>query len=161
VIRKLRVTVGRPLRKLAWEGERLRWRLFHPITLGARVILLREDEVLLIRHTYRSGWFFPGGGVEKDESLEAAARREAKEEAGATVRSLQLLGMYSNFREAKSDHVAIFWSRDFDLVEAEANDEIAERRWFPLAALPEDLSPSTRKRLAELAAGGPARAGEW
>ncbi len=104
------------LRRLAWEGERLRWRLFHPITLGARIILLRDDRVLLVEHTYRPGWYLPGGGVDKGESLEECIRREAEEEAGATVRSLQLFGIYSAFSEEKSDHVAIFVSRDFDCV---------------------------------------------
>lgn len=159
--RKLLDGAGTPIRKLAWEGERLRWRLFHPLTLGARVILLRGDEVLLIRHTYRRGWYFPGGGVEKRETLEAAACREAEEEAQATVRSVELLGVYANFGEGKSDHVAIFVARDFDTREFVPNNEIAERAWFRLDSLPESLSPATRRRLAELAEGGPARAGTW
>jgi 8-oxo-dGTP pyrophosphatase MutT (NUDIX family) len=152
---------GIPIRKLAWEGERLRWRLFHPVTLGARVILLRGDEVLLIRHTYRAGWYFPGGGVDKGETLEAAAGREAEEEAQATVKSLELLGVYTNFGEGKSDHVAVFVARDFELREFVPNNEIAERCWFPLDELPDSLSAATRRRLEELAAGGVLRSGNW
>src|SRR5687768_7790615 len=152
---------GVPIRKLAWEGERLRWRLFHPVTLGARVVLLREAEVLLIRHTYRDGWYFPGGGVDKGETLEAAACREAEEEAQATVKSIELLGVYANFGEGKSDHVAVFVARDFELREFVPNNEIAERAWFPLDGLPEGLSAATRRRLEELAAGGVLRSGNW
>jgi len=153
--------VATALRRLAWHGERLRWRLFHPITLGARVILLRDNQVLLIRHTYREGWFFPGGGVEKGETLEAAARRESEEEACVTVREVTLLGVYSNFREAKSDHVAMFVSREFDLGEFGPNNEISAREWFELDSLPKDISPATARRLQELAEGGSPRAGEW
>jgi 8-oxo-dGTP pyrophosphatase MutT (NUDIX family) len=152
---------GIPIRKLAWEGERLRWRLFHPVTLGARVVLLRGDEVLLIRHTYRAGWYFPGGGVDKGETLDAAACREAEEEAQATVNSLELLGVYANFGEGKSDHVAVFVARDFELREFVPNNEIAERSWFPLDELPDSLSAATRRRLEELAAGGVLRSGNW
>ena len=160
-LRKLAVGLGTPIRKLAWEGERLRWRLFHPLTLGARVILLRGDEVLLIRHTYRDGWYFPGGGVEKRETLEAAACREAEEEAQATVRGLELLGVYANFGEGKSDHVAIFVARDFDTAPFVPNNEIAAREWFRLDALPDSLSPATKRRLTELAEGGRPRSGVW
>lgn len=149
------------LRKGAWQGERLRWRLFHPITLGARVILLRDSEVLLIRHTYRDGWYFPGGGVDKGETLEAAARREALEEAQANIGELTLLGVFTNFRQSKSDHVAIFYTRDFELGAFAANDEIVAREWFPLDALPPDVSPATARRVSDLIAGGPPHAGEW
>src|SRR6188508_1598398 len=101
MIRRIVTAVGTPIRRAAWYGERLRWRLFHPITLGARVILLRGDEVLLIRHTYRQGWYFPGGGVDKGETLEMAARREAEEEAYVTLGEVSLLGVYANFGEGK------------------------------------------------------------
>ena len=160
-MRRLLTRATIPLRKAAWHGERLRWRLFHPVTVGARVILLRESEVLLIRHTYRDGWYLPGGGVDKGETLEAAARREAEEEAMAAVEGVELLGMYSNFREGKSDHVAVFIAREFELREFVPNNEIAAREWFPLEALPDGISPATASRLEELAAGGPLRAGAW
>ena len=161
MIRRIVTAVGIPIRRAAWYGERLRWRLFHPITLGARVILLRENEVLLIRHTYREGWYFPGGGVDKGETLETAARREAEEEANLTVGEVSLFGVYANFGEGKSDHVAIFFSRDFELREFIPNNEIAAREWFALDALPESISPRTKRRLEELAAGKFPLAGEW
>ena len=148
-------------RRGAWHGERLRWRLFHPVTLGARVILLRGHEVLLIQHTYRDGWYFPGGGVDKGETLEEAARREAEEEAMATVREVRLLGVYANFREAKSDHVAVFYSNDFELRAFEPNNEIARREWFDIEALPETISPATRARLLDLAEGRHPVSGGW
>ena len=152
---------GTPLRKLAWHGERLRWRVFHPITLGVRVILLRDNEVLLVRHTYREGWFFPGGGVDKGETLEAAARREAEEEACATIGELTLLGVYGSFLEGKTDHVAVFHTRDFELGEFRPGNEIAVREWFNLDALPPGLGPADLRRLEELAEGGAPHAGLW
>ena len=160
-LRRALATAGIPVRKLAWEGERLRWRLFHPMTVGVRVVLLRGDEVLLIRHTYRDGWHLPGGGVDKGETLEAAASREAEEEAQATVHSIELLGVYTNLGEGKRDHVAVFVAREFELREFVPNNEIAERAWFGLDSLPASLSPATRRRLEELAAGGPLGAGSW
>jgi ADP-ribose pyrophosphatase YjhB (NUDIX family) len=146
---------------LAWQGERLRWRLFHPISLGARVIVLREREVLLVRHTYRAGWFLPGGAVDKGETLEVAARREAREEACVDIGALHLLGVYTNFSEGMSDHVAVFVTREFTIGEFMPGNEIAECRWFALDALPHELSPATRQRLAELEPGAPPVADSW
>lgn len=152
---------ARAARRLMWQGERLRWRILHPITLGARVILLRDEQVLLVRHTYRDGWFFPGGGVDKGETLEAAARREAEEEAHATIRELTLLGVYGSASEGRTDHIAVFHTRDFELRDFEANNEIAAREWFSLDALPEGLGAADRRRLRELQEGGAPHGGEW
>ena len=69
--------------------------------------------------------------------------------------------MYANFREGKSDHVAIFFSRDFELREFEPNNEIAAREWFSLDALPETISPRAKRRLEELTKGKFPLAGEW
>jgi ADP-ribose pyrophosphatase YjhB (NUDIX family) len=52
--------------------------LFRPVRLGVRVMLLRGDQVLLVRQTYMPGWFMPGGGLKRGETLEQAARREAR-----------------------------------------------------------------------------------
>ena len=54
-MKRLTLKAGTAIRKLAWEGERLRWRLLHPGMVGARVILIRDREVLLTRHNYREG----------------------------------------------------------------------------------------------------------
>ena len=138
----------------------LSWRVYHPITLGVRVIVVRDGCVLLVQHTYRDGWFLPGGGIKKNESLPAAARREAREEAGATLAALSLLGIYSNFSESKSDHVAVFTCTDFQFT-GEHDAEIARVDWFPFDALPADASPDTRDRIAEYLAGGAPFAGDW
>ena len=119
-----------------------------PLTLGVRVILLRDSTVLLVRQTYMDGWFLPGGGMKKNETFEQAARREACEEVGAQIKRLALVGVYSNFAEWKSDHNIVFVSRQFTL-SGQHDHEIAEVRFFPLDALPADLWPGHRRRLEE------------
>jgi 8-oxo-dGTP diphosphatase len=57
------------------------------------VICEYNQQWLLTNHKER-GWEFPGGKVEENETLYAAARREVLEETGATIKELVPLGTY-------------------------------------------------------------------
>lgn len=143
--------------------HRARLYLTRPVTLGVRVILVREGRVLLVRHVYQEGWLLPGGGVERNETLEAAARREAREEVGAELGELRLLGVFSNFLEYKSDHVAVFACEAFTLQGERPPRpmEIECFAFFPLDALPGDLYPGHRRRLEEWQRGTMGGFGRW
>jgi 8-oxo-dGTP pyrophosphatase MutT (NUDIX family) len=148
------------LHRLGYLSLRAWWWITRPQSAGVRVLLERDGRVLLVKHTYRPEWHMPGGGVDKGESLEQAARREALEEVGATLGPVELLGVYSNFWNRRTDHVAVFICNDFSVSE-EHDWEIAELRWFPMDALPPDLSPGTTRRLAEYREGERPGFGRW
>lgn len=59
-----------------------------PRTRGAAAALLQDDRgrVLLVKPTYKEGWFLPGGVIEHGESPLAACIRECREELGFTPR---------------------------------------------------------------------------
>jgi 8-oxo-dGTP pyrophosphatase MutT (NUDIX family) len=133
-------------------ARQIYWRLMRPIELGVRVILVRDDRVLLIRHTYQPGWFLVGGGVKRGETIEQAARREAHEEVGATLEAIEFRGMFLNLVHAKSDHIAVFACRDFTFTGV-TDHEIAEHRLFSNSSLPEDMPPGHRRRIQEFTAG--------
>ncbi|MEZ4868723.1 MAG: NUDIX domain-containing protein [Caldilineaceae bacterium] len=150
------------LLRLAYWLYRLRWLILRPITVGVRLMLVRDGQVLLVRHSYQDHWYFPGGAVKRGETLVDAAQREAAEEAGVTVQSPpRLLGMYSNFYERKSDHIAVFVSQDFQVGEATDRWEIEACQFFALDALPEDLAPGCARRIADYLAGPGPYAGAW
>ena len=53
-----------------------------PMTLGVRGIVIgADDEVMLVRYGYVSGWHFPGGGVEVGDTFVQSLTRELEEEA--------------------------------------------------------------------------------
>ncbi len=135
--------------------------IFRPIRMGVRVLMIENGKVVLIRHTYMSGWFMPGGGLKKNETLEHAARREAFEETGAKLGEIKLMGVYTNFKDWKTDHNIVFTCDDFKIT-GKPDGEIAEMRFFPLNELPEELLPGHRRRLAEYQAGVSIQQyGEW
>lgn len=129
------------------------------MTLGARVMLIDGDKVLLIRHTYVPGWQFPGGGVGPGETIEAAAQRELLEESGYRVTGpLQLFGLYHNRIATNRDHVAFYVGRQFEQqFEFRPNYEIAEMGWFDKGALPEKITPATSQRIDEVFDNAPRR----
>jgi len=128
---------------------RLVWRLFQPITLGSRCLVLDGERVLLVRHTHGSAWYLPGGAVEKGETLAEAARREVREECGLEVGDLTLLNVYYSHAQGKHDHVAVFVARDFHGTPRAQRYEIERLEFYPLDDLPADTSPATRRRVVE------------
>jgi 8-oxo-dGTP pyrophosphatase MutT (NUDIX family) len=147
--------------RLLFLGYRIYCFLFRPKLLGVRVMLIQDRQVLLVRQTYLPGWFMPGGGVKRNETLDEAIRREAREEVGAEMKTLELVGAYTNFQGYKSDHNILFLSTDFTF-SGQSDQEIAEVRFFPLDALPEDIWPGHRLRLEEYRAGKKRpQFGEW
>lgn len=54
--------------------------------VGAICVIERVDgALLLIRHSYKPSWGFPGGFLKRGESPHDAARRETREEVGVDV----------------------------------------------------------------------------
>ena len=126
-----------------------------PRRLGVRGLILDFGGwVLLVRHTYVSGWYLPGGGVEAGELAVGALRRELYEEGGVELLGApRLHGLFFNPKASRCDYVACYVVRDFRVTPAQPNFEIAEARFFPVNAVPEDTSPATRARLAEVLTG--------
>jgi ADP-ribose pyrophosphatase YjhB (NUDIX family) len=124
-----------------------------PMTLGVRGLVIDPaNRVLLVRHTYVSGYYLPGGGVERDETFAQALERELAEESNITLQASPVLhAVYLNRRVSPRDHVALYVVRDFVQSAPHIPDhEIAEARFFALDELPQDTTPATLARLDEV-----------
>src|SRR5262245_57974526 len=52
------------------------FRLRRGMTLGVRAAVFdNQNRVFLVRHSYAPGWLFPGGGVERGETIYDAVAR--------------------------------------------------------------------------------------
>ena len=124
-----------------------------PMTIGARCIIHDgAGSVMLVRHTYVSGWHLPGGGVDVGETCEAAVIREVAEESNSgsnwkTCSFRCVLELSSIWR----DHVILYISSSWNYKQGLSSKrlEIAESAMFNLTDLPIDIDPSTRQRLDE------------
>lgn len=111
-----------------------------------------EVEVLLIkraREPFKGRWAFPGGFVDKDESLEHAAVRELLEETGLTVVNLQQIGAFGDPRRDPRGHtVSIVFSAVLDSrIQARAADDAADAEWHS-ALVPPKLAFDHKKILS-------------
>ncbi|MGR6468774.1 NUDIX domain-containing protein [Rhizobium sp. PAMB 3182] len=141
-------------------GEKVLLRLFHGyyflvrgMTLGVRGACFDEDgRIFLVRHTYVRGWHLPGGGVERGETAHAALKKELEEEGNLEMlEAPQLVQAYFNTVTTRRDHVLLYRVRVRQTAPRRPDREIAEAGFFPLDALPDGVTPATRRRLAELA----------
>ena len=146
--------------RIVYRAKRFWWSIARPITVGVRVLLIRDGRLLLVRHTYQDAWYLVGGGVERGETLEQAVRREAGEEVGAKLGALDLLGVYSTFYEGKSDHVVVFVCSEFSL-SGVIDGEIERFAVFAPHELPQGTSPGTRRRVREHLEGRSPCVGAW
>lgn len=108
------------------------------------VIATREDRprVLLIRRAndpFAGAWALPGGFVDENEPLAAAAKRETLEETGVEVTDLeQLYTAGDPGRDPRGWTVTVAYLVRVrpDELKPVAADDAAEVGWFPLNALP-------------------------
>lgn len=116
--------------------------LLRPMTLGVRALAFdSQGRILLVRHTYVSGWHLCGGGVEPGQTMEEALVRELSEEANVVPGDPpQLVSIHHNRAASRRDHVAVFLCTNVNQeAEKRGDREIAEARFFA----PDDLPPGT------------------
>lgn len=119
-------------------------------TLGVRALVIKNDQVLLVKHTYEKGWYTVGGGVEKGETPLQGIKRELLEEAGiTTLEDPELLGVYHTTSNKRDDYIIFYLVKVFSINEPAPSSEIAERSWFKLTTLPKDATEATQRRIQE------------
>lgn len=121
------------------------------VLLSAKVAVVRDDNVLLIRRAETApsrplGWDFPGGEVEANEDPKDTAVRETFEETGLVVDDLRVIDtrfVYSELDE--SNVLMVFFEAHTENSEVKLSLEHSEHQWVKIdditsVEIPEILS---------------------
>jgi 8-oxo-dGTP diphosphatase len=135
--------------------------------VGVGAVIVQDGRVLLIRRgqpPLLGEWSLPGGVLECGEALRDAAVREACEETGVVVETVEMLGVYERVIRSDDGRVRYHYVLiDFLCCpvagDLKAGSDAADVRWFtrdelPALKLADDTNYVVLKGLARSAAEG-------
>ncbi|CCG53345.1 MutT/nudix family protein [Flavobacterium indicum GPTSA100-9 = DSM 17447] len=111
------------------------------VTVDILVINNETEEILLIKRLnepFKDCWALPGGFVDENEDLEAAAHRELKEETNLEVEELYQIGAFGTpGRDPRGHMISIaYLGYSNDTENTKAMDDAKELKWFNINNLP-------------------------
>ncbi|KDN20197.1 NUDIX domain-containing protein [Amycolatopsis rifamycinica] len=117
------------------------------LRFAQKAVILRQQELLLVRKSdldpnNPNRWELPGGGLNGDESLDDALRREVWEEVGLKVTPGRLVHMWEWDMRTTGEPVKVVAVARFCEVESgtvsrennDAEDFLSDVRWVPLSS---------------------------
>jgi len=123
--------------------------------VAASTVIRQPGGIVLLQRAIEPGygkWVFPGGYVDRGETVADAAVREAKEEVNLDIRLVSLLGVFS-YRDSPVI-VVVYVARTVGGL-LKAGDEALDVRLFSTDAIPwnELAFPSTNEALRQYVSG--------
>ncbi|MCG7385614.1 NUDIX hydrolase [Paenibacillus sp. ACRRY] len=113
------------------------------------------SKILMVKNKGNTSWSLPGGAVEKEETLDQAAIREAKEETGLDVKVHGIIAINECIFEKKQEH-AIFFTFRAEIIggslELVRPHEISEIAWMDVDKA-DELMPYYKNGIRSLAQG--------
>lgn len=119
----------------------------NPVPTVDVIIRYMGGIIMVRRKNPPEGWALPGGFVDYGETLEAAARREAKEETGLDVTLIRQFHSYSDPARDRRRHTITTVFIAEAAGKAEAGDDAAGLGVFTPPDLPEDIAFDHREIL--------------
>jgi nucleoside triphosphatase len=133
--------------------------------IAAALLRNTKGEVLVCKMPTDNGvfpgqWGCPGGGMEDDETVEQALRREVREEVGVEITNIQSLYFWDDVRtklRAGQEPIEVYMIYLVHLADALSEEvtleraEFEEYRWVrPQAALELDLNAPNRRAIEQM-----------
>ena len=120
---------------------------------SAALFLNQEEQILLVKPTYRDYWLLPGGAIEVDESPSQGCTREVREELGLDLAIGRLLCLdYTARQGILTENMQFIFAggtlsqSQVDAIKLPA-EELSDFRFCPLTQAVESVSPRMSKRL--------------
>lgn len=117
------------------------------------IIVRKEHETILlalVSEPHYPDYLLPKGGVEKNEDLQTAARREIQEEAGLTrLKLVTYLGKTEHLSLHKKNwgvtHFFLFITDQIEGTPTDTKRHSYKTEWFPLDTLPQMFWPDQKQ----------------
>lgn len=118
---------------------------------GVFLILFKDNvrkEVFLVFRSDYPIWVLTGGGIEKGETAEKAALREAEEETGFKVKLIKKIGTYRVLNK-KAELLRITFFFEGRRTDGDFKPEFpgCKGKWFNIESLPVDLTFRTKQKI--------------
>ena len=110
------------------------------------IIFNKQKKVLLCHRRDYDLWNLPGGGLEKNESIQEGLIREVKEETGLVVEVSRLAGVYS--KPYKNEIVFSFICEPTN-GKITLNEEANKIEYFEINKLPTNISSKQKERIKD------------
>ena len=126
------------------------WLVTSPKVVGTKVVVLHDDHVLLLRHSYarRGIWDLPGGFVHPGERAADTVDRELREELDTEPLTVRCICRNSAVNDHKRETLLTFVATVASGEITPSPAEIDRAEWFPVGELPEAASPFVRRMVA-------------
>jgi 8-oxo-dGTP diphosphatase len=141
--------------RLGFPLARVWWRLRGARREGALVAVYVDQALLIVRSSYLKEWNFPGGGIKRGETPDAAARRELAEEIGLIAPRLlpagEQMGKWDgceyclHFFKLRLNRIPMLYLDHREIVEARFASPEEPRGipvTWPVASLPAPVAPA-------------------
>ena len=123
----------------------------YPVIYAAGGVISRQTprgtEILIIHRGRYNDWCLPKGKLEKNESFEAAALREVKEETGYDTRITDFAGCVA-YKVKQIQKIVLFWMMEtISHNSFEPSEEVEEIKWIDVPGALELLDYPKEKEL--------------
>ena len=107
---------------------------------AVRALVVRDDEILLVKEVDSGKWSLPGGWCDIDSTPKQTAEKETHEESGYIVEATKMLAIFDRRHycaQSIYDVYCMYFLAKVTGGEAMCNHETEEVGWFKLNNLPE------------------------
>ncbi len=102
--------------------------------VAARVLVVQDDQVLLVKEADDDWWAFPGGGIDHGETIELAVTREIEEELGVPANevSSNFQIVYYNIGNVVNSvpRMNLFFKVSVPKTSLKKTDHVSEWKWL-------------------------------
>ncbi len=123
--------------------NRCGFELYDSIIAGTTLIIVNTKKEILLtkraRDPHRGMWGTPGGFVDRGETAEEAARREAREELDLRLHALEYRGTYPltyRYQGVDYAYLEITFLARVKNPKPKARDDISAAKFFPIKKIP-------------------------